>query len=132
MWLIDTTALRLEEVVDLQSCKYVILSHTWEKEEVDFQEMLAESRPARLLKKAGFLKIKKTCEIAKEKGYAYAWVDTCCIDKASSAALSEAINSMFHWYRESSLVSITLLLLQFPDLCALEYSRKYHVRAHNR
>lgn len=103
MWLIDTTTFRLEEVVDLQDCKYAILSHTWEEEEVGFQEMLAESRPARLLKKAGFLKIKKTCEIAKEKGYAYAWVDTCCIDKTSSAALSEAINSMFHWYRESSL-----------------------------
>lgn len=103
MWLIDTTTLRLEEIVDLQDCKYAILSHTWEKDEVDFQEMLAESRPARLLKKSGFLKIKKTCEVAKEKGYAYAWVDTCCIDKTSSAALSEAINSMFHWYKESSL-----------------------------
>lgn len=103
MWLIDTTTLRLEEVVDLHDCKYAILSHTWEIDEVDFQEMLAESRPARLLKKAGFLKIKKTCEVAKEKGYAYAWVDTCCIDKTSSAALSEAINSMFHWYKESSL-----------------------------
>lgn len=104
MWLIDTTTLRLEEVVDdLQDCKYAILSHTWEKDEVDFHEMLAESRPARLLQKAGFLKIKKTCEVAKEKGYAYAWVDTCCIDKTSSAALSEAINSMFHWYKESSL-----------------------------
>lgn len=103
MWLIDTTTLRLVEVVDLQDCKYAILSHTWEQDEAEFQEMLAESRPARLLQKAGFLKIKKTCEVAKEKGYAYAWVDTCCIDKTSSAALSEAINSMFHWYKESSL-----------------------------
>ena len=103
MWLIDTTTLRLEEVVDLQDCKYAILSHTWEEDEVDFQEMLTESRPARLLKKAGFLKIKKTCEVAKERGYAYAWVDTCCIDKTSSAALSEAINSMFQWYKESSM-----------------------------
>lgn len=103
MWLIDTTTLRLEQIVDLQDCKYAILSHTWEKDEVDFQEMLADSRPARLLKKAGFLKIKKTCEVAKEKGYEFAWVDTCCIDKTSSAALSEAINSMFHWYKESSL-----------------------------
>ncbi|KAI3395940.1 hypothetical protein diail_651 [Diaporthe ilicicola] len=112
MWLIDTTTLRLEEVIDLQDCKYAILSHTWEKDEVAFQEMLAESRPARLLKKAGFLKIKKTCEVAKEKGYAYAWVDTCCIDKTSSAALSEAINSMFHWYKGSSLCLAHLSDLQ--------------------
>jgi hypothetical protein len=29
-------------------------------------------------------------------------VDTCCIDKSSSAELSEAINSMWRWYREST------------------------------
>ncbi|KAL5905981.1 hypothetical protein ACKVV1_010394 [Pyricularia oryzae] len=28
----------------------------------------------------------------------YVWVDICCIDKTSSAELSEAINSMFRWY----------------------------------
>ena len=28
----------------------------------------------------------------------YLWVDTCCIDKSSSAELSEAINSMYSWY----------------------------------
>ena len=32
----------------------------------------------------------------------YLWVDTCCIDKTSSAELSEAINSMCSWYRNSS------------------------------
>lgn len=26
------------------------------------------------------------------------WVDTCCVDKKSSAELSEAINSMYRWY----------------------------------
>jgi hypothetical protein len=34
-------------------------------------------------------------------GWNYAWIDTCCIDKTSSAELSEAINSMFEWYNES-------------------------------
>lgn len=29
------------------------------------------------------------------------WIDSCCIDKTSSAELSEAINSMFDWYRNS-------------------------------
>ncbi|KAJ4292903.1 hypothetical protein N0V88_005563 [Collariella sp. IMI 366227] len=31
------------------------------------------------------------------------WIDTCCIDKSSSAELSEAINSMFRWYREAEV-----------------------------
>ncbi|KAI0645044.1 heterokaryon incompatibility protein-domain-containing protein [Trametes meyenii] len=43
-------------------------------------------------------KIKGICRVAKEAGYALVWVDSCCIDKSSSAELSEAINSMFRWY----------------------------------
>jgi hypothetical protein len=33
----------------------------------------------------------------------YAWVDTCCIDKKSSAELQEAINSMFRWYKSAAV-----------------------------
>ena len=29
------------------------------------------------------------------------WIDTCCIDKKSSADLSEAINSMYYWYHNA-------------------------------
>ena len=46
----------------------------------------------------GYKKIVDTCEQAKQDGYEWVWVDTCCIDKRSSAELSEAINSMYRWY----------------------------------
>ncbi|KAH8624253.1 hypothetical protein IG631_20992 [Alternaria alternata] len=46
----------------------------------------------------GYIKIKRCCEQAKQDGYRWAWVDTCCIDKRSSAELSEAINSMYRYY----------------------------------
>lgn len=36
------------------------------------------------------------------------WVDTCCIDKSSSAELSEAINSMFAWYRNAKICYVFL------------------------
>ncbi|KAM0230130.1 hypothetical protein ACHAPO_009497 [Fusarium lateritium] len=36
------------------------------------------------------------------------WIDTCCIDKTSSAELSEAINSMFKWYQQASLCYVFL------------------------
>lgn len=49
----------------------------------------------------GWDKIRMTCEMALLHGYNYAWVDTCCIDKSSSAELSEAINSMFLWYQRA-------------------------------
>ena len=40
-------------------------------------------------------KIRYCCALAAAKGYEYVWIDTCCIDKTSSAELSEAINSMY-------------------------------------
>ncbi|KAI1792660.1 hypothetical protein LXA43DRAFT_887087 [Ganoderma leucocontextum] len=43
-------------------------------------------------------KIRRACEIARRDGYRYIWIDSSCIDKASSSELSEAINSMFNWY----------------------------------
>lgn len=102
MWLINTSTLKLENFIDPGSdgISYAILSHTWEEEEVSFQEF-ANLETAKI--KQGFAKIAKTCELAKSESYKYAWVDTCCIDKSSSAELSEAINSMYEWYRASSV-----------------------------
>ena len=31
------------------------------------------------------------------------WIDSCCIDKSSSAELSEAINSMYRWYSDAQV-----------------------------
>lgn len=48
-------------------------------------------------------KIRKSCDIALPNGYNYIWIDTCCIDKTSSAELTEAINSMLRWYNEAAV-----------------------------
>src|SRR5690606_29610082 len=79
---------------------YAILSHTWGEEEVVFQDMVKGTRFASGLK--GFAKISGCCEQADRDGYRWAWVDTCCIDKTSSSELSEAINSMYQWYKLSA------------------------------
>jgi len=97
MWLIDTSTLRLKYCNSGKDHKYAILSHTWADEEVSFQD-IADLETAR--QKAGFAKIEKTCEIARFQGLQYAWIDTCCINKDSSAELTEAINSMFEWYTQ--------------------------------
>ncbi|KFA49204.1 hypothetical protein S40293_07199 [Stachybotrys chartarum IBT 40293] len=87
--------------------EYAILSHTWgsAKEEVSFQDMqyLAAAK-----KKAGFEKIAFTCRQARANGLEYVWIDTCCIDKRSSAELSEAINSMFRWYKLAKVCYVYL------------------------
>ncbi|GAP85716.1 putative vegetative incompatibility protein HET-E-1 [Rosellinia necatrix] len=59
--------------------------------------------PALRLDKFGYWKILKTCLLARKEGFNYLWADTNCIDKTSSADLSEAINSMYAWYRGSSI-----------------------------
>jgi hypothetical protein len=77
---------------------YAILSHTWVAgEEVVFEELKNGTGKG----KSGYDKIRFCGEQAKRDGLQYFWVDTCCIDKSSSAELTEAINSMFRWYRNA-------------------------------
>ena len=49
----------------------------------------------------GYAKIEGCCAQARLDGWKYAWIDSCCIDKSSSAELSEATNSMFKWYEDA-------------------------------
>ncbi|OAL54538.1 HET-domain-containing protein, partial [Pyrenochaeta sp. DS3sAY3a] len=77
---------------------YAILSHRWREEEVEFQHMKTGEDYKCML---GFAKIKECARAAMEYGLQYIWVDTCCINKSSSAELSEAINSMYQWYNDS-------------------------------
>ena len=77
--------------------EYAILSHKWEKEEISLQEM--QNPSPELRRKAGYKKVRRFCEQAASVGFEYAWVDTCCIDKTNNVELTEAINSMFQWYR---------------------------------
>jgi hypothetical protein len=79
---------------------YVILSHTWGANEVSFQDMQNLSAAKQ---KDGFKKIDYCCKQAVIDGFEWFWIDTCCIDKTSSADLSEAINSMFKWYSQSMI-----------------------------
>lgn len=76
---------------------YAILSHTWGNGEVSFQDVERKTYK----QKAGFTKIQNFFKQALKDGYEWVWVDTCCIDKTSSAELSEAINSMYKWYRDA-------------------------------
>ncbi|GAB1317176.1 hypothetical protein MFIFM68171_07386 [Madurella fahalii] len=99
MRLLETVTLRLVEFGGGDIPPYAILSHTWGEEEVTFQHISGSDDVVSL----GYEKIKKTCAVAAENGFEYVWIDTCCIDKASSAELSEAINSMYHWYHEADV-----------------------------
>ena len=94
MRLLNTESLEFEEFFDSQIPKYAILSHRWGNEEVTYQEF----RKGKRQDKQGYAKIRQCCALAGKRGFGWVWIDTCCIDKKSSAELSEAINSMYRWY----------------------------------
>lgn len=98
MRLINARTYALEEFLESSTPRYAILSHTWETAEVSFKCMQDLDQAQQ---KAGFIKIRYTCQQARKDRLEYVWVDTCCIDKSSSAELQEAINSMYRWYAEA-------------------------------
>jgi hypothetical protein len=98
MRLINVNDCSLSEFIGRNVPQYAILSHTWGDDEVSFKD-IQNFNAAR--SKEGFKKIDFCCKQAKEDHFEWVWVDTCCIDKTSSAELSEAINSMFRWYSEA-------------------------------
>ncbi|KAI3319183.1 heterokaryon incompatibility protein-domain-containing protein [Xylariaceae sp. AK1471] len=104
MRLIHTRTLKFHNFEQSSSSvpRYAILSHTWGKEEVTFRDMSSELTAA-LIEKEGYIKITQTCRLALKDNLEYAWIDTCCIDKSSSAELSESINSMFKWYENAAI-----------------------------
>ncbi|KAL8690236.1 MAG: hypothetical protein Q9218_004274 [Villophora microphyllina] len=120
MRLLNTRTRRLSQFFDEQRPPYAILSHTWGMEEVSMQDLeelhkqfeiedlhgdSLQSPPASssVSSRAGWRKIEASYDQALHDRLSWIWVDTCCIDKTSSAELSEGINSMFAWYKGSTV-----------------------------
>jgi len=109
MRLLHTTEIRLIEVYGEQVPPYAVLSHTWGDEEATLQEIQSLSQKYREWTDENVASISKLCKIrnsaavARREGFDYIWIDTCCIDKTSSAELSEAINSMYRWYNKAGI-----------------------------
>jgi hypothetical protein len=99
MRLIHCRSYKLQEFPDNSIPKYAILSHTWGDGEVEYHHMgvapkFGKDRP-------GWKKIECCCKEALKSDLEYVWIDTCAINKGSSAELSEAINSMYTWYQRA-------------------------------
>ncbi|KAK1676201.1 heterokaryon incompatibility protein-domain-containing protein, partial [Colletotrichum godetiae] len=101
MRLLNTITLKVIEFVT-ERPSYAILSHAWGSQEIVHQDTEAEGGAPSSIK-AGWKKIRGSCALALKDGFDWIWIDTCCIDKTSSSELSEAINSMFRWYRETEI-----------------------------
>lgn len=140
---LDTFTGRFVWIHDAGTVPYAILSHTWRTEEeggeqtygdvcrlqsaiTELQKVAEEhvlasssthddaSAPITILSHPQLSeKIKGCCRVARDAGYRLVWIDSCCIDKTSSAELSEAINSMYEWYREADVCYV--YLADVPD-----------------
>lgn len=82
---------------------YAILSHRWGEDELTYQQACNVGSDGPNFNLQGHKKVMEAAVKALEYQLEWIWCDTCCIDKLSSAELSEAINSMFRWYQHSSL-----------------------------
>ncbi|KAI1170399.1 heterokaryon incompatibility protein-domain-containing protein [Nemania sp. FL0916] len=101
MRLINTRTFVVHEFSGDSIPDYAILSHTWGEDECTLQDVLEKG--IELLERKNSGKIRYCCQQAVDDEIGWAWVDTCCIDKTSTAELSEAINSMFKWYRDAKI-----------------------------
>ncbi|EIW58116.1 HET-domain-containing protein, partial [Trametes versicolor FP-101664 SS1] len=91
---------------------YAILSHTWRSAEQGSEQSYDD-----------------VCKLQAEAGYRLIWNDACCIDKSSSAELTEAINSMFQWYRLADVCYVYLADVPDEDAFGARFARsKWHRR----
>ncbi|KAK1857185.1 het domain-containing protein [Colletotrichum chrysophilum] len=124
MRLLDARTLRVLEFNNDAIPPYAILSHTWGEEEITYQDLNSQldqiytqikamgnflkaengyQFSSQVKTKKGFVKVEQAAKRALSDRYDYIWIDTCCIDKSSSAELSEAINSMYQWYQGAGI-----------------------------
>ena len=102
----DGDEFSLTELVGNNIPRYGILSHTQgaDDEEVTFKDLVKGKGK----NKPGYNKILFCGKQAAKDGLQYFWVNTCCIDKTSSAELLEAINSIQRWYQNSEVCYVYL------------------------
>lgn len=109
MWLLNTKTLEMKSFANTPRFPYAILSHVWQHEDQSYNFQKIQDIYARFRNSLeGAVahapdKVRAFCHLAAEEGYEWAWLDTSCIDKTSSAELSEAINSMYAWYAASDV-----------------------------
>jgi hypothetical protein len=119
MRLLNVKSKRLETFNARQVPSYAILSHTWGDKELTFEDL----NSSRLFRQSLPLKVSDSCAKAQAEGLRYVWIDTCCINKTDVNELTEAINSMYQWYRNAEIC--------YVYLSDVDWTEDKSVRNHN-
>ncbi|KAI6110692.1 hypothetical protein EDD16DRAFT_1231821 [Pisolithus croceorrhizus] len=98
MYLLNINTQQLEDIHERRP--YAILSHAWRVGETHhFHEIGTEN--VRI--QPGYEKVEMCCELARQDGLDYVWIDTCCADANSSAAHTERTISAYTWYQQAQV-----------------------------
>jgi hypothetical protein len=112
MRLLHAKDLTFKDFVGRSIPDYAIISHRWGDDELSYQDFL-NGRSGR--QGHGWKKIGQAAWWALHCNIEWLWIDTICINKESSAELTEAINSMYTWYSAAKVCFVFL-----PDVHSLE------------
>ena len=106
--------------------QWIMFSHTWglEGKEPTFLDVNRVGSVKELDESTLNDKLRRFCETVREDGYRWAWSDTCCIDKTTSAILNRSLVSMYTWYAEAAATLVYLAdVLSESELGDLKKSR---------
>jgi hypothetical protein len=95
------------QVVVQMYFRFVMLSHRWEENEPLLFNIQGKDI-YKLDPVGGIMKLQSFCKTARDAGFRWAWVDTCCIDQTNNVEVQRSVNSMFVWYRHSALTIVYL------------------------
>lgn len=101
---------------------YIVLSHRWNDGE---EMMLQDIKDRQNVDKQGYRKIQGFAKYVRENipCVEWIWVDTCCVNQDSDREVSEAVNSMFHWYADADACLAYLADVDDPqDMAKLRQS----------
>ncbi|KAF9482041.1 hypothetical protein BDN70DRAFT_802293, partial [Pholiota conissans] len=91
------------------NASYAILSHTWLRSdpgEVTYGDWISGRLNSN---DPGYRKLTNFCKVSwTNHKVSFAWMDTVCINKDSSAELDESIRSMYNWYKHANVCIIYL------------------------
>ncbi|KAF2718075.1 HET-domain-containing protein [Polychaeton citri CBS 116435] len=102
MRLLEVNTLTFTEFYPPNIPKYAIASHRWV---AGTEVMLSSVQDGKEKHSLGYQKVKGFAKYVRTQipDLKWLWIDTCCINQHSDRELSEAINSMFRWYRDAEV-----------------------------
>jgi hypothetical protein len=103
MWLLNVDTFETREFFGEETPEYAFLSHTWDspEDEVTTDDLRGGKFREDVHKKHGFRKLDFAMKQARRDGLQWLWADTCCIDRANGADMTEAANALWGWLANS-------------------------------